>query len=174
MAIAGHTQAPHPARMAADTTRVTDTAKAAAAASANAEEDGDIGDPFVLFFLLAFAGMIVGGAIVGAAFVALVSGVIFLLTSVGILSAGVLVGLYRRSMTAAFKTVLVLAGSLSGLVTGAAGLYAANRHFHWHFEPRTAILAGASSGLIGGLLLGLVVFVLLRSFLRILKQKLAL
>lgn len=172
--VAVSAQAPHTdvVRISNDSTRVTDTSKAGGAATASADDDG-LGSPVVFAFLLGCAGIAVGAGIVGAMFAVMILGVLVLLALAGILSAGVLVGLYRRSMTAGFKTVLLLACSLGGLVTGAGGSYAANRYFHWHFATPTAVLAGAGSGFLGGLLLGLVVFLLIRAVLRFLKQKLA-
>ena len=151
----------------------SDTAAAAGAvADPDAEGDG-YGSPVVAVVLLVGVAIVAGACIAGALVAAFILGVFFLLATGGVLSAGVLVGLYRRSVTAGFKAVLLIGGGLGGMMAGAGGFYAINRYIGPHFRARTAIFTGAGSGLIGGLLLGLIVFVAIRALLRFLKQKLA-
>ena len=86
---------------------------------------------------------------------------------------GVLVGLYRRSVTAGFRAVLYITCALGGTIVGVGLFYVINHFFHLHFSYKAIGLAGAGGGLLGGLLLGLIVFALIRVLLKVLKQKLA-
>jgi len=158
------------ARLGRDSAKLTDTTKAGAGA---AFKDDDGFDPGIFFFLLIFAGIMVGAAIVGSMAAALLLVALFVMASAGILSMGVLVGLYRRSVTAGFRAVLYITCALGGTIVGVGLFYVINHFFHLHFSYKTIGLAGAGGGLLGGLLLGLIVFALIRVLLKVLKQKLA-
>jgi hypothetical protein len=112
----------------------------------------------------------VGAAIVGSMAAALLLLALFVMASAGILSMGVLVGLYRRSVTAGFRTVLYITCALSGAILGVGVFYLINHFLHLHYSYKTIGLAGAGGGLLGGLLLGLIVFALIRGLLKMLKQ----
>lgn len=157
-------------RLLRDSAKLTDTAKAGTGAVAN---DDDGFDPALTVVFLVLVGIVCGAALIGAVICGIVLGGLFVLATAGILSAGVLVGLYRRSVTAGFRTAFLLAFSLGGILVGAGGFYVVNRYFHLHFTTRTVLLAGAGGGLLGGLLLGLIVFALIRALLKTLKQRLA-
>lgn len=149
-----------------------DSAAVARIANANADND-DFPPPalFVVFMIL--VGIAAGAAIIGSAIAVVILGGLTLMATAGVLSAGALVGLYRRSMSAAFKTVLLLGGGLAGIVIGSGGFYLVNRYCHLHFATRMALLSGAGGGLLGGLLLGLLVYALARVVLKLLKERLA-
>ncbi|HXO75748.1 MAG TPA: hypothetical protein VN824_10945, partial [Puia sp.] len=59
---------------------------------------------FLMSITIAFFGMVIGGALIGAFVATLLLLFLFALVSAGILSAGILTGLYRRSIAAGFKT----------------------------------------------------------------------
>jgi len=150
-----------------DSAELTDTTKAGAGA---AFKDDDGFDPGIFFFLLIFAGIMVGAAIVGSMAAALLLLALFVMASAGILSMGVLVGLYRRSLTAGFRTVLYITCALGGAILGVVVFYLINHFLHLHYSYKTIGLAGAAGGMLGGLLLGLIVFALIRGLLKMLKQ----
>jgi hypothetical protein len=164
------------ARLRNDSAKLTDTTTASvgtakAGTDTTFKDDGIDPAGFMVFLIL--VGIIAGAAVIGAVVCGVILGGLFVLATAGILSASFLVGFYQRSVTAGFKTALLLACSLGGLLVGGGGFYGINRFFHLHFGTRTVLLAGAGGGLLGGLLLGLVVFVLIRGLLKLLKQKLA-
>ena len=58
-------------------------------------------------------------------------------------------------------------------MTGGLGFWLINRLFHIDLSTRSAVLIGACSGLLGGLLLGAVLFILIRLFMEYCRQKLS-
>jgi hypothetical protein len=170
---AGGKAQPHqvaPSPMAKTNSVRTDSAKAGVSDSASTPDDM----PFALIVAVAFFSLALGGAIIGAFAATLCLIALLALVSAGILSAGILVGLYKRSVAAGFKTLLVLVCSLGGVVAGAGGFWLIHRLFHIHLTTQTSVLLGAAAGLLGGMLLGIVLFGLIRAFLEYCRQKLSL
>ena len=133
-------------------------------------------DEFNLFLLaigLAAICIIIGATIVGSTAAILFLLLLFTLVSAGILSAGILVGLYRRSISAGFKTILTLVCSITMTTGGAISFWMINRLFHIELTTSTALLIGAFSGLIGGLLLSFTLNGIIRIFLNYCRQKLS-
>ncbi|HEY4062871.1 MAG TPA: hypothetical protein VGM30_13275 [Puia sp.] len=64
-------------------------------------------------------------------------------------------------------------GSLGGIIAGAGSFWLINRLFHLHASTAKACLLGATSGLIGGLLCGIVLFRLIRFFIEYFRKKLS-
>ena len=122
----------------------------------------------VTFFSVVFGAMVAGFITVMLILIALMA-----LVSAGIVSTAVLVGLYRRSLAAGFKTALVLTCSITSMLGGTVCFWLINRIFHIHLRSPTAALFGAFSGLLGGLLLGWVLFIVIRLFLNYCRQKLS-
>lgn len=156
-----------------DSTKLTDTTKAGIS-GATADVDADEWNPGLFFFLLIFAGIIGGAAVVGSMTAVLLLLALFLMASAGILSAGVLVGFYRRSVTAGFRTIVYLACTLGGIAFGVGVLLLANHFLHWYLGYKNILLIGTGGGLLGGFLLGFVVIGLVKVVLRYLKDRLAL
>jgi hypothetical protein len=123
--------------------------------------------------VIVIASVIAGAVLAGSIAVLLLLLLGLALVSAGILSTSIVVGLYKRSFTAGFRVFLLLFCSMAGLATGGLGLWLINRFFHLHWIPRIAALTGAGGGFIGGLLLGLVLFILIRVFLKYCRQKLS-
>jgi len=130
--------------------------------------------PFALIAAVAFLSLALGGAIIGAFAATLFLIALLALVSAGILSAGILYGLHKRSVAAGFKTLLLIVCSLGGIVAGAGGFWLIHRFFHIHMTTQTSVLLGAVAGLLGGLLLGIVLFGLIRAFLEYCRKKLSL
>ena len=133
-------------------------------------------DEFNLFLLslaIAFFSVVIGAILAGGMLVAFALVGLFALVSAGVVSVGVVVGLYKRSVTAGFKTVLALICSLSGILVGGVAFYFVNRAFHIHLSGVAAILVGGFGGLVAGMLLGFLVLALIRLFLNYCRQKLS-
>lgn len=128
---------------------------------------------FLLAVAIAFFSIIIGATLAGSMLVTLVLVGLFGLVSAGIVSAGVLVGLYKRSITSGFKTVLAIVCSITGILIGAVSFFLINRFYEIHLSGVAATLIGGFSGLMGGLLLGLVLYTLIRLFLNYCRQKLS-
>lgn len=151
-----------------------DTAITLRSDKTSAQQPDDEFNLFLFAYLIAFCCVVVGAVLVGSIAVILLLLALFVLVSGGILSAGILVGLYKRSIAAGFKALLMIMGGLGGLVAGAAGFWLCNRLFHFHIARLTGILLGAAGGLLGGLLCGIIVFRVIRTFLEYCRQKLSL
>jgi hypothetical protein len=133
-------------------------------------------DEFNLFLLaitIAFVCIVVGAVLVGSLLVILALLVLVGLVTAGIVSAGVLVGLYRKSISAGFKTVIAITGCLSGIVIGEVAFYLINRAFHLHLSGVAVVGIGGFCGLVAGLLLGMVLFMLIRVILNYCRAKLS-
>jgi hypothetical protein len=131
-----------------------------AAQTPNPADDG-----FDVPFMVVLGCFMVGCIMVGAAITALLMLVLVALVSAGIMSTGVLVALYKKSFSAGFKAFLVLFCSVAGTAACAIAMALIN-HFFIHRNPLTALLMGAGGGLCGGMILGLILFFLIRTFLR--------
>ena len=151
----------------------TDTAGKAAAANGVSEPPDDYGSPFALAFLLVFCAIVGGAAVAGACIVTVILLAIFGMVSAGVMSASILAGLYKRSIASGFTTLLLLVGGLGGIVAGAGGFWLINRMFHLKAAPLNAVLLGAASGLLGGLLCGFVISRLIKFFVEYFRRKLA-
>jgi len=160
------------ARVTRDTAVRTTRDTAAAAHTAGATQDDDM-DVFLLFYGIAFIGIAFAAVFVGAAVMVGFLAVLFVLVSAGVFSTSVLVGMYRRSAAAGFRTLLMIVCGLAGFFTGAVGVWLTGRIFHLHWKAQTALLTGALGGLVGGVVLGLVLFFIFNTFFRYCRRRLA-
>jgi hypothetical protein len=96
------------------------------------------------------------------------------MASAGIISTAIVVGLYKRSVTAGFKTLLIVISSIGGVVVGLTGLYFVNRVFTLHLAQPTVVWSGIAGGLVGGILLALVIISIIRVLIGLFKEKLSL
>ena len=157
----------------APATKTDTVSKSAADNTVVHTPDDDEFNLFLFAYLIAFCSVVVGAVIVGSVAMIMILLALFALVSAGIVSAGVLVGIYKRSVAAGFKALLVIICSLGGIVAGAGGLWLIDRFFPIHLGGRTAVLLGAAGGLIGGILMGIILFRIIRSFLEYFRQKLS-
>lgn len=127
---------------------------------------------FLFTLAAAFFAVVLGATLIGSLIATLFLLCVFLLVSAGVLSVGVLVGFYRRSVAAGFRTVLMIACIGGGMTAGSLAFWLIDRVFDIHLQPLTALLAGAFSGLVGGLLLGVILFNIIRVFLNYFRKKL--
>lgn len=96
---------------------------------------------------------------------------IFGLIGLGILSASVLVGIYKKSIEKGFKTLTVLTTTLGGVILGLLVSWILNNWLQWASTPM-ALSAGAVAGLLAGLLLGVLLFRIAQVFIAFLIKKL--
>jgi hypothetical protein len=122
---------------------------------------------------IAFFCIVAGATLIGCLVAALAMLVLLGLVTAGVLSAGVLVGLYRKSVSAGFKTVVAVTGCLSGILIGEIAFYLINRIYHLHLSGIAVLGIGGFCGLVGGMLLGIVLFLLIRAFLNYCRAKLS-
>jgi hypothetical protein len=131
--------------------------------------------PFNLLLLgilaLFFCAMI-GAAIVGAAVAALVLFFLMALVTLGLLSTSVLVGLYKRSFQAGFKTFLYTLFGGSCSLIGGGGLWIAGQLVDLPLTPAYHIVIGGVAGLLGGILMALATHQVLRFIFKSFAQKL--
>ena len=157
-----------------DTATQKDTgATASSTLTSPTRPDDDEFNVFLLALGTAFVCIVLGATLAGSMLATLFLLGVFLLVSAGVLSVAILVGFYRRSMAAGFRTMLMIVCIGGGVCCGAVAFWLINRVFDIHLQPLTALLLGAFSGLVGGLLLGLVLFTIIRLFLNYCRKKLA-
>jgi hypothetical protein len=123
-------------------------------AKTGADDDMNI---FLLVFAVVVIATIFGAAIVGAFAAILFFLFAALFISAGVLSVSTMVGFYKRSLQAAFKTFLFIACSLIGMVIGGVGFFMVARLFKLEVSDSTSLIASVLSGLIGGLLMAWIV-----------------
>ena len=128
---------------------------------------------FLLAIAIAFVCIVVGATLVGSMLVALALLAIFGLVTAGVLSAGILVGLYRKSISEGFKTVMAVTGCLCGILIGEIAFYLINRIYQLHLSGVAVFGIGGFCGLVGGMLLGIVLFMMIRAFLNYCRAKLS-
>jgi len=128
-------------------------------------------DIFLLTIATIFAGIIVGAAIVGAFAAAFAIGLMALFFGVGLLSMSFLVGLYRRSISAGFKTFIILIFVGIGSLTGIAGGFIIHHYFIASLPITLLFGIGLMAGALGGLLLGVATFKVVRTSLAFVTKK---
>jgi len=130
----------------------TDSSSVAKNSRANTPDDEEFN--LFLFSLLAVAicGM-VGAAIIGAFAATMAVLLSAALIGAGVLSVSVLAGLYKRSVTAGFKTLLYIICPIAGAILGMSGFLIATELFDISVPAKKGLLARAVGGIIGGLIM---------------------
>jgi hypothetical protein len=152
-----------------------DTIKAASPKTSVAQSvaDDDDFNAGLLVGAVIVLSVMLGFMIVGFVAASLIGGVLFILVSSGILSAAILVGAYKKSIAAGFRTLLIITFSIGGIFLGIGGLYLVNILFDLHLHHTVIAWSGLIGGLIGGVVLGLCLFMTVRLFLAFAKRKLS-
>lgn len=129
--------------------------------------------PMQLFFVLILLGVVL--LLIGGGIVLTVTGlfIIFGLVSAGILSTSIVVGLYKKSFMKGFKTLIVLASTIIGLLAGVLSFWLIHKIINW-LTTQASIISGAACGLLGGFVFGHFAFYILRGLTTYFKQKLKL
>lgn len=129
--------------------------------------------PGLAFFALIGIGFILVCVGIGIALTVIGLLIIFGLTSFGILSASVLIGLNKKSFALGFKTFLVSTSTIGGLLLCGFGFWILNKVLHW-WTSQIAITIGVVLGLLTGLTFGLITFYILKRLTTYLKDQLKL
>ncbi|NTS41350.1 hypothetical protein HRG84_10585 [Flavisolibacter sp. BT320] len=117
---------------------------------------------FLLVFATVFFSIMFGAAVIGAFLAAFLILLFFSLTALGFVSTAVAIGIYKRSLTSGFKSLFVLFFGLASAVLGAAGLFVVNLFIPIHLPAGYLIPIGFAGGLAGGLLLGRILFYIVK------------
>jgi hypothetical protein len=158
--------------------QVTDSAKSKTAqvdSTLNNAPDGygDVENDFnpgLLMFALIAVGIIMAGVVIGTVLTLIILLGIFAMVSFGILSSSIIVGIYTRSITKAFKTLFTLYSIAAGGILGCTILYTLNIFTHW-YKTADAILMGGMFGLVAGLAGGMISFYFLKRLVAWLRSK---
>ncbi len=105
-----------------------------------------------------------GAALLGAFGGFLLICFVMALMALGLLSTSIVVGIYKRSAAAGFKTFLMVLFGFSCAMIGCFGLIIFNGLLDWTYSNLLLITIGLTAGGIGGLILGLISFRVLRYF----------
>jgi hypothetical protein len=115
-------------------------------------------DMFLLAILAIFFSVLIGAAIVGAFIACVVLFFLFGLMGIGVLSASIAIGLYKRSYTSGLKTFLIILFGLSCGFIGGFGIVAFSSFFHMDLSTGWIFFIGLTGGMIGGALVGWATF----------------
>ena len=119
------------------------------------------------FFLIGFCIL----TAIGVAIATLILLAILALGFVGAFSTSIIYGLYKKSLSKAFRLFMVLSFSFSGAVFSTLIISILNKTLHW-FAFENALLVGAFIGLIAGLVVGFIAFQILKSLTKLFIAKL--
>lgn len=108
---------------------------------------------FLLFFLLAAISIMVGATVAGSIAAIILLFLVFAFISIGILSISFLAGLYKRSLSAGFKTLIYIVGALCGAFLGTTGAWLVFRMFNVEISQIAAITTGLVAGFADGVLM---------------------
>ena len=128
--------------------------------------------PGLLFFALVAVILVFVCIGMGVAVVVIGLLIVFAFVSLGLLSTSVIIGLNKKSFTAGFKTFLTLSISLCGLGIGIGILYLFNKIFQLHFTNISIMSIGAIGGLLSGILLAQLVYIIIKRLTIYFKQRL--
>jgi hypothetical protein len=119
-------------------------------------------DLFLLVLASIFMFAIFGAAIIGAFLASFAIILFFTLTALGMVSTSVAIGIYKRSFTAGFKSFFLIFFAAASAALGTVGLLLL--HLFLPLNIPTGYLApiGFLGGLAGGLLLGNVLFYIVK------------
>ncbi len=150
--------------------KTQDSLKAQTDIQNNAGEDDDF-NVFLLFVGTAFVCTMIGAAIVGSFAAALAILLITGFISAGIISVSVITGIYKKSIAAGYKALIIIVCMIAGTAIGSAGLFIVTKLAGFHVAGRTALLTGAASGLAGGVLMGLIIYKMCNASISYIKSK---
>jgi hypothetical protein len=108
---------------------------------------------FLMLLLTIFVCGMFGAAVVGAMIASLLAVTVFCLTVFGIVSTSIVVGVYKKSLSAGFRTFLLIFFGISCGVCGAAIAVLAQYFFRIASSFSIALGGGLIGGLLGGILL---------------------
>jgi len=126
---------------------------------------------FMAYLIIAGAIFVMVCVGAGAVLATAVLLLLFALVSAGVLSTAVVSGLYHRSWSKGFRTLVVMCSAIASMIAGAIVFFFITQLFQW-CTPATSIITGGLAGLAGGLVLGKMICLILRRLLAYFRQKL--
>lgn len=96
--------------------------------------------------------------------------IIFGFIALGALSTSVLVSIHKKSITAGFRSFVLLFSTIATTVLGTITFWFLNKMVHW-WSQSTALLVGALIGFVSGLIIGLLAAYLIKIGAAFLKSK---
>jgi hypothetical protein len=154
-----------------DTTQQTLKDSTSAAAVNEAQYEDDEFNIFLLVFAIGVIGAIIGAVIIGAFAAVLFLLLLFVFVTMGIISASVIVGLYKKSFESGFKSFIMILSAVTGVILGAGAFWAINKIFRLGISDVTTIIAGSLGGLIAGFIISYASLKLIRVLISIFKRK---
>lgn len=121
---------------------------------AQVTHNSDVQDDFAPLMLLGL--VILGVIFIGTLIAAGILLAIFLMVTLGILSASVILGIYTRSLTTA-KKFFIICYTVACVLFGETVIWALNYYVNW-YDAGEAILIGVVLGLMAGVACGLILF----------------
>ncbi len=115
-----------------------------------------------LSFILAIVCLTCGVMAIGVCIAIGLLFILFLFTTLGILSASVFAGIRQRSLLSGFKVFLFSITSIGGILSGISIMSFVRAVLHLKMPLNMAISSGAVGGLTGGLILGYLILVIIR------------
>lgn len=127
-------------------------------------------EPTVAGFMIAFALFGIICIIVGVGLAALAAAIIVAFISIGIVSASVVGGLYKRSFSTAFKILIVSFSTFFSMVGFGIAAVILNAISHWATMGMAALM-GAGIGAVGGFALGMAVYYTFKWLVAMIREK---
>lgn len=127
-------------------------------------------EPTVAVFLVVFTIALIISIIVGVGLAAMAGLIIFAFISIGIVSASIIGGLYKRSLSTAFKILIVSFSMFINALGFGIAAWILNAIGHWADMP-AAILTGLAIGAAGGFMLGMAVYYTFKWLVALIKEK---
>ena len=141
-------------------------------AQSQADPSADEGmDLFLLIFALAVISLMIGAAVAGSVVATLALLFLFAFISVGIISVSVLAGLYKKSISSGSKTLTYLICSITGMFSGAIGVWIIFRLLKIEISDTLTLVTGILSGLTGGVLMAYAVIRIFPSLISYFREK---
>jgi hypothetical protein len=91
--------------------------------------------------------------------------------TIGAISTSVLIGIHKKSFTAAFRSFLIVFSTFTLTIIGMGSFWFFNRIVHWWSNTK-AILFGLAAGLLSGFITGILLAFLIKKLSTFLKNKL--
>lgn len=146
-------------------------------ASAQTDTNSHPDDEFNLFLLgllTIFVCAMIGAAIVGAFTATLFVFLLFGLVSLGILSTSIIIGLYKKSVSAGFKSFLIILHGSGCMAIGGIGAVIINYFFELPLSLPMNFFVGGLGGFVAGLLMAISTYHVFQRIIKFIVQKLKL
>ena len=127
---------------------------------------------FLLVIGSIFIAAMFGAAIIGAFLAAFAIFLLFSLTAFGMISTSLAIGLYKRSFTTGFKSLFLIFFGTTAAVLGTGSVFILKLFIPLSISSAYLALIGFLGGLAGGLLLGRVLFFIVKELITALSQRL--